>query len=303
VRSFAQLFGGPISLQALSLWAPLISLLSLPLALYFLYHLALHGWGERVARSAVLALAFFPTTFFLNSAYTESVFLALSAGSMWAVRVRKDLLVACVLAGLASATRNVGVFLMVPVAIEWIKEMDRYGWRGVYLLVIPSGLVAYMGYLWARFGDPFLFYTAQEYWNRRHAAPVTLVADIFGEAFGSLQSLFSAQSPAVSALEGMVNRLHGANDAYSLLFFLFALGLFGLGFRVLPLSLSLYTLLLLFSAVTFGKPATPCSVSPVTYWSPFRSSLRSRRCWRAAGLCGSGYPSASPYRCCSAPFS
>jgi len=33
--------------------------------------------------------------------------------------------------------------------------------------------------------------------------------------------------------------------------------LFVLGFRVLPLSLSLYTLLLLISAVSFGKPATP----------------------------------------------
>ena len=86
---------------------------------------------------------------------------------------------------------------------------------------------------------------------------MTLVADIFGEAFGSLRDLFGAQSPAASSLESVVNRLHGANDAYSLLILLFSLGLFGLGFRVLPLSLSFYTLLLIFSAVTFGKPATP----------------------------------------------
>ena len=114
VRSFAELFGGPVSLETLSVWAPLLSLLFLPFALYFLYQIALEGWGERVARGAVLCLAFFPTTFFLNSAYTESLFLALSAGSLWAMRVRKDLLLACVLAGFASATRNVGVFLLVP---------------------------------------------------------------------------------------------------------------------------------------------------------------------------------------------
>ena len=53
------------------------------------------------------------------------------------------------------------------------------------------------------------------------SGPLTLVADIFAEAYGSLQALF------------------------------------GLGFRVLPLSLSLYTLLLIVSAVTYGKPATP----------------------------------------------
>src|SRR5215213_10029481 len=93
MRSFAELFGGPISQQALSVWGPLLSLLFLPFALYFIYQIALDGFGDRVARGTVLALAFFPTTFFLNAAYTESLFLALSAGSLWAVRVRKDLLV------------------------------------------------------------------------------------------------------------------------------------------------------------------------------------------------------------------
>jgi hypothetical protein len=89
MRSFAELFGGPISKEALSVWGPLISLLFLPFAFYFIYHIALEGWGERVARGTILILAFFPTTFFLNAAYTESLFLALSAGSMWAMRVRR----------------------------------------------------------------------------------------------------------------------------------------------------------------------------------------------------------------------
>src|SRR5215218_5916957 len=114
VRSFAELFGGPISEQALSVWGPLLSLLFLPFAFYFIYQIALNEFDEEVARGTVLALAFFPTTFFLNAAYTESLFLALSAGSIWAVRVRSDLLLACVMAGLASATRNLGVFLIVP---------------------------------------------------------------------------------------------------------------------------------------------------------------------------------------------
>src|SRR5215203_155288 len=147
VRSFAELFGGPISMEALSVWGPLISLLFLPFALYFVYQIALDGWGEPVARGTVLILAFFPTTFFLNAAYTESLFLALSAGSMWAMRVRKDLLLACALAGLASATRNVGVFLVVPLAYEWLKDLDHYRWRGAYLILVPSGLGAYALYL------------------------------------------------------------------------------------------------------------------------------------------------------------
>src|SRR5215210_9302103 len=88
LRSFADLFGGPITKEALSVWGPLISLLFLPFALYFIYQIALDEFDERVAKGAVLILAFFPTTFFLNAAYTESLFLALSAGALWAVRVR-----------------------------------------------------------------------------------------------------------------------------------------------------------------------------------------------------------------------
>ncbi|HET7272903.1 MAG TPA: mannosyltransferase family protein [Rubrobacter sp.] len=262
MRSFSELFGGPLSKEALSVWGPLLSLAFLPFALYFIYHIALDGWGERVARGSVLAIALFPTTFFLNAAYTESLFLALSAGSIWAMRVRKDLLLACVLGGFAAATRNVGMFLVVPLMYEWVRgggmEEGRERLGGLAsLALVPGGLIAYMGYLWLRFGDPLLFYSAQEYWNRRHTDPVTLVANIISEAFESLGSLFGAQPPAASALGNVVERLHGANDFYALLFLLFTLALFALGFRVLPLSLSLYTLLLLISAVTFGKPETP----------------------------------------------
>ncbi|MDP9476754.1 MAG: hypothetical protein M3R38_13890, partial [Actinomycetota bacterium] len=65
VRSFAELFGGPSTKVALSLWGTLISLAFLPLALYFVYRIAEDGWGQQVARTTTLALAFFPTAFFL----------------------------------------------------------------------------------------------------------------------------------------------------------------------------------------------------------------------------------------------
>src|ERR671916_621492 len=95
MRSFAELFGGPVTWGALSVWGPLISLAALPFAFFFVYRLAEEGWDAGVARGAVFALAFFPTAFFLNAVYTESLFLALSAGSLWAARGRKDLLLAC----------------------------------------------------------------------------------------------------------------------------------------------------------------------------------------------------------------
>jgi len=263
MRSFAEVFGGPLSLGAMSAWGTLISLTFLPFALYFVYRIAEEGWGEEVARVTTLALAFFPTAFFLNSAYTESLFLALSAGSIWAWWVRKDLLLACVLAGFAAATRNVGVFLFAPLFIEWLRWTREDGWsrarlaEGASLALVPAGLFGYMAYLWMRFGDPLLFYSAQELWDRRPVDPLTLTIDVFGEAYFSLATAFGPGTPAGSALAGIVGRLHDPNDAYSLLFLLVTVALFVVGLRVLPLSLSLYTLLLIISAVSFGKPATP----------------------------------------------
>jgi hypothetical protein len=262
VRSFAELFGGPISMEALSVWGPLISLLFLPFALYFVYQIALDGWGHRVAKGAVLALALFPTTFFLNSAYTESLFLALSAGSIWAMRVRKNLLLACVLAGLASATRNVGVILIVPLAYEWINNMDRYRWRGLYLALVPFGLFAYMGYLWARFGDPVLFYTAQEDWGREATGPLATVGRAWASAVEGAGRLMDPGLWTDPTLGNLANHLAGAGNLINLAFLVFAVAILLAGSRDLPPSLTLYGLLLIAPATLFGTPQSPLMGTP-----------------------------------------
>ena len=262
LRSFAELFGGPISKEALSVWAPLLSLLFLPFAFYFIYHIALDGWGERVARGTVLILAFFPTTFFLNAAYTESVFLALSAGSLWAMRVRRDLLLACVLAGFAAATRNVGVFLVAPLMYEWIKYIERFRWRGIYLLLAPGGLLAYMGYLWVRFGDPLLFYSAQESWGRQATGPLDTASRAWGSAVEGAGRLFDPGLWAHPSLGNVANHIAGAGNFFNVAFFVFAVVVLLAGLRDLPLSLTVYGLLLVAPATLFGTPGSPLMGTP-----------------------------------------
>lgn len=262
MRSFAELFGGPISEEALSVWGPLLSLLFLPFALYFVYQIALDSFDERVARGAVLVLAFFPTTFFLNAAYTESLFLALSAGSIWALRVRKDLLVACVLAALASATRNVGVFLMVPLVYEWIKDLERYRWRGIYLLAAPGGLLAYMGYLWVRFGDPLLFYSAQKSWGRQATGPLDTAGRAWGSAVEGADRLLDPGLWAEPSLGNVADHLAGAGNFFNLVFFVLAVVALLAGLRSLPLSLTVYGLLLVAPATLFGTPESPLMGTP-----------------------------------------
>jgi hypothetical protein len=268
VRSSASLLGGPPSEQALSAWAPLLSLLFLPFALLFVYRIALEGWGERAARGAVLTLALFPTAFFLNSAYTESLFLALSAGSLWAMRVRRDLLLACVLGGLASATRNVGVFLVVPLLLEWLggggtrRGGEGGRWEVLLLALVPSGLLAYMGYLWMRFGDPLLFYSAQQGWGRQATGPLATVGRAWASAAEGMGRLLDPGLLADPSLGSLANHLAGAVNFFNLAFFVFAVIVLILGSRELPLSLTLYGLLLIAPATLFGTPQSPLMGTP-----------------------------------------
>jgi hypothetical protein len=257
VRSAATLFGGPLSTEALGLWGVLLSLLLFPVGLYFVYKIAESGWGEGVARASVLLLAFFPTSFFFNAAYTESLFLALSAGSLWAARVRKDLLLACLFAGLATATRNVGVFLLVPLACAWFADRERYGWRAAYLALAPSGLAAYAAYLWWRFGDPLLFYTAQEQWSRQPTGPLTAARVALQNALEGVARLLDPRLRAEPSLGRLADALAGAQTTLSLLLLVLAATLVAVGFRTLSLDLSLYALLLVAVPASFGTPVDP----------------------------------------------
>jgi hypothetical protein len=261
LRSFSAVFGGPLSKEAFSYWGSLLSLLFLPFAFYFIYQIAYEGWGERTAKGTLLALAFFPTTFFLNATYTESLFLALSAGSLWAIRVRKNLLLACILAGFATATRNVAIFLIVPVMFEWIKQggmkNPRERWRGLYLALAPSGLIIYMGYLWMKFGDPLLFYSSQKYWKREAAGPLVTATRAWDTAVEGSNILSDPGLWAHPNVQSLADHLERANSVYNLAFLIFAIVVLVAGLRELPVSLIIYSLLLIVPPALYGTPDIP----------------------------------------------
>ena len=63
-------------------------------------------------------------SFFFSAVYTESLFLALSAGCFYLAR-RERWVWAGVLGGLAAATRSIGVLLVVPLAVLYLQELTR----------------------------------------------------------------------------------------------------------------------------------------------------------------------------------
>jgi hypothetical protein len=164
------------------------SLAALGVALYLLHRLVALELGDALSRPAVLAVAFFPTALFLSAIHSEGLFLALSVGSFYSAR-RGWWARAGILGLLAAATRSTGVLLLLPLALMYL-----YGPRGdrptaparrsgrlavlrsrhplrpdaLWLLAVPLGLAAYLGYLWVDYGDPLATFEAnREIWGRR----------------------------------------------------------------------------------------------------------------------------------------
>lgn len=159
-----------------------IALGALLVALYLLHRLTTLELGREPARATVLLLAFFPTSFFLSAPYTESLFLALAIGSLYAARTEHWAL-AGALAGLATASRSAGLALAPALLVMYLygprpdgvarRErvralLPRYRIRPdvLWIALSVAGVVAFTLYLEHAFGDGTRWVDAQAAWQR-----------------------------------------------------------------------------------------------------------------------------------------
>jgi hypothetical protein len=250
VRVGASLGGGP------ALWGVLISLVATAFALYFLYRIAEKLRGRAVARVTTFAFAFFPTAFFLNAPFTEALFVALAAGSIWSAHVRRDLLLAGLLGALAAATRNSGVLLLIPLGYEWLRNRHEFGWRGAAeISLIPVGLVGYAIFLWYRFGDPLIFADAQTvYWGRALTNPLTTLGDAWTDARDGLSYVLD---PATLFLDPSAGPSLEASGVVNIVFLALFLVLMVIGAFILPPELSLYSFFTMLVHILTPSPLIP----------------------------------------------
>ena len=255
VRFASTLPGGP------ALWGVVISLVCTIFALFFVYRIAENIYGVRAARVATLAVAFFPTAFFLNAVYTEALFLALTAGALWAARVRRNLVLAGLLGALAAATRNLGVLLLIPLLFEWVRYRREFGLRGIVgLALVPAGLAGYALFLRERFGDPFHFAGQQSaYWDRELTSPLTTLRMAWHAAGDGVKYILDPSSLFLSPLAGIsLEASNTLNLAFLILFLLLML----IGFFVLPPGLSIYAFLIVMLPVLAPAPEIPLMSMP-----------------------------------------
>jgi hypothetical protein len=179
-----------------------VSTLLLGVALVLLHRLVALDFGRPVARNAVLVTALFPMSFFYSAVYSESLFLALSIGAVYAAR-RDRWAWAGALGALASATRSAGVLLLVPLLILYLWDTGSLRRRPrvpradvLWLALVPLGLVVYCAFLGLQGGDAFAPFHAQEVWFRSFAGPFLGAWDgVVAGVQGARQLLSGAREP------------------------------------------------------------------------------------------------------------
>lgn len=143
----------------------IVSTLSLIVLLYTFKRLMVFDGLKKYSMWVILFLLFFPTAFFLQAVYTESLFLMLVLLSFFFVR-KSMFKFATFFAVLATATRIVGIFLLPALLLEsyiqmrnnkekiTMKSFFKKSW--IFFLT-PFGLISYMSFLWYKYADPLLF--------------------------------------------------------------------------------------------------------------------------------------------------
>jgi hypothetical protein len=156
-------------------------------ATVMLYELTRTELSERTARASVLFLTFFPTAFFLVAPYSESLFLFLALVSLYAAR-RSKWWVAGMAGALAALTRNLGVLLAVPLAIEAVHQAverrpRRLDPRALWVAGPAVGIGLYFWFWHHVSGDWLAPVHQQAQWQKELASPWWTIAEATRDAY------------------------------------------------------------------------------------------------------------------------
>ena len=183
-----------------------ISVGSTVAALTLLYRLALLDLDRPAARMTVLLLAVFPASMFLSAVYPTSLLLLLTIGAVYAAR-RERWPLAGLCGGLSAATSSDGILLIVVLALMYLYgprgRAPRRGRAGAWwlprfpvereiawLVLVPAGLAAYLGYLLVAHSDPLApFRAANQDWGHSLGPPLASIVKAIGKVPGDVRAM------------------------------------------------------------------------------------------------------------------
>jgi Mannosyltransferase (PIG-V) len=234
-------------------------------ALYLLHRLVTLEFDAQLARNTVWIVAWLPTALALSAVYSEALFLVLAVGSFYAARTSRWAL-AGLLGGLAAASRNGGILLLLPLLILYLygpqtdREPDnpanglrpRYRLRRdvLWMALVPLGLAAYLAYLGFTTGQPLDPFIYQHHWGR-HFLPLGAIP------LGIL-SLLKGMVAAIPGLDPQLARHVSFSGAmrhlYALAFLVGSLLLLRFSWKRLPAAYTAFAAASL--AMALSVPAT-----------------------------------------------
>lgn len=159
----------------------LISHLAFVSATIGIFKLVTVDYDQKLAIVVTLLLLVFPTSFYFDSVYTESLFLALSVWSLYFMTQKKWLL-AGVMGGFASATRLVGIALLPALLIEISNSKnfkEKLFTKFIASLGITAGLISYLYFLNSKTGDPLAFLHNVEIYGPQRSSHFVVLPQVF----------------------------------------------------------------------------------------------------------------------------
>ncbi|MDA8358000.1 MAG: hypothetical protein M0Z95_17295 [Actinomycetota bacterium] len=162
---------------------------------------------------AVLLAIWAPASFFYFSGYPESI-EALGLTVVLILVQRRRFLAAGLVAGVASASAPLGILFVIPVVVGLLQDRAggfRWARAGAALVLSETGALAYSAYLWARFGNPLAYVSAESdpQWNRKLTYP-------FRSVLWSLDRMVHGQAIGTPSINGDFVIADLVNDAVAI---------------------------------------------------------------------------------------
>ena len=160
----------PVLIKALTIFTKnyvisglLISNAFFLIGLFIFYKLVKLNYSESTAIWSVIFLLATPTSFYFGAIYTEGIFFLMIVSSFYALQNNKFVL-ASIIGMFASATRLVGLFLAFA-----LSASEKTKKRLLPIIIVPLGLLSYIGYLQIKFHNPLYFLSAQSIFGQERS--------------------------------------------------------------------------------------------------------------------------------------
>ena len=179
------------------------------IAVIILYDLVKDEFGDKTAYKTVILLSLFPTAYFFNAIYTESIFLLGTLAFFWFMK-KERYLEAGIVGFFTAMARTQGVVLFLPALYMYYKKYNlKLNKNLLPLLLIPLGLGVFLLYHFLITGDAFIQFKTHLDFQRS----ITLPTDAIVHSISVLM-----ETIALSDIKG----------AFYQSFNLFTLGFFGI---------------------------------------------------------------------------